>query len=60
MLAEKSARAGGSPADTVYTAGLPHNLGSLALMAAYPDEYRRMPDVSSEFNFELLRAERSI
>jgi len=29
-------------------------------MAAYPDEYRRMPDVSSEFNFELLRAERSI
>ena len=29
-------------------------------MAAYPDEYRRMLDVSSEFNFDLLQAERDI
>ena len=29
-------------------------------MAAHPDEYRRMLDVSSEFNFDLLQAERDI
>ena len=60
ILAEESARACGSSADTAYTAGLLHNLGSLGLMAAHPDEYRRMLDVSSEFNFDLLQAERDI
>jgi putative nucleotidyltransferase with HDIG domain len=60
ILTEESARACGSPPDTAYTAGLLHNLGSLGLMAAYPDEYRRMLDVSSEFNFDLLQAERDI
>jgi putative nucleotidyltransferase with HDIG domain len=60
ILTEEGARACGIPPDTAYTAGLLHNLGSLGLMAAYPDEYRRMLDVSSEFNFDLLQAERDI
>jgi HD-like signal output (HDOD) protein len=32
--------------DTGYTAGLLHNLGTLGLMSAYPDEYSRMLEVS--------------
>jgi putative nucleotidyltransferase with HDIG domain len=60
ILTEESARACGTPGDAAYTAGLLHNLGSLGLMAAHPDEYRRMLDVSSEFNFDQLEAERDI
>jgi len=60
ILTEEGARACGKPPDTAYTAGLLHNLGSLGLMAAHPDEYRRMLDVSTEFNFDLLQVERDI
>jgi putative nucleotidyltransferase with HDIG domain len=57
ILAEEIARASGGPPEAAYTAGLLHNLGALGLMAAYPDEYARMLEVSSENQFDLLRTE---
>jgi HD-like signal output (HDOD) protein len=47
-------------ADTAYTAGLLHNLGTLGLMSAYPEEYSRMLDVTQEFGFDLLQTERDL
>jgi putative nucleotidyltransferase with HDIG domain len=46
--------------DGAYTAGLLHNLGSLGLMSAYPDEYSRMLAVSDDFGFDLLQTERDL
>ena len=46
--------------DTAYTAGLLHNLGTLGLMSAYPDEYSRMLEVSSDFGFDLLKIEQDL
>src|SRR5258706_5880969 len=46
--------------DSAYTAGLLHNLGTLGLMSAYPDEYVRMLEVSDDFGFDLLRTERDL
>lgn len=60
MVAEESARASGAPLDSAYTAGLLHNLGALGLMAAYPEEYNRMIEVSSEYGFDLLQTERDL
>jgi putative nucleotidyltransferase with HDIG domain len=57
ILAEEIARSVGGSPEGAYTAGLLHNLGALGLMAAYPDEYARMLDVSSENGFDLLRTE---
>jgi putative nucleotidyltransferase with HDIG domain len=60
MLTEEGARAGGMAAETAYTAGLLHNLGTLGLMSAYPEEYNRMLDVSVEYGFDLIEAERDL
>jgi putative nucleotidyltransferase with HDIG domain len=57
ILAEECARAARRPVDTAYTAGLLHNLGSLGLMATYPEEYERMVAVASECAFDILRGE---
>ena len=46
--------------DSAYTAGLLHNLGTLGLMSAYPDEYNRMLEVSDDFGFDLLKTERDL
>jgi putative nucleotidyltransferase with HDIG domain len=46
--------------DTAYTAGLLHDVGRLALLAAYPAEYARMLDVSDEFGYDLLGCERDL
>jgi putative nucleotidyltransferase with HDIG domain len=43
-----------------YTFGLLHNLGTLGLMSAYPDEYSRMLDISDDFGFDLLATERDL
>ena len=40
--------------------GLLHNLGTLGLMSAYPDEYPRMLEVSNDFGFDLLNTERDL
>jgi putative nucleotidyltransferase with HDIG domain len=60
LIAEKAAHATGQAGDTAYTAGLLHNLGTLGLMSAYPDEYSRMLEVSNDFGFDLLETEQDL
>lgn len=60
ILTEESSKVSRAAVESAYTAGLLHNLGSLGLMAAYPEEYARMLEVSSECGFELLRTERDL
>lgn len=60
LIAEEAARVSGLPVDAAYTAGLLHNLGTLGLMSAYPEEYSRMLEVTQEFGFDLLRTERDL
>ena len=56
-LAARLARLDG---EVAYTTGLLHNLGTLGLMSAYPDEYSRMLEVSNDFGFDLLQTERDL
>jgi putative nucleotidyltransferase with HDIG domain len=60
LIAQEAARVTGLCADTAYTAGLLHNLGTLGLMSAYPEEYSRMLEVTQEFGFDLLQTERDL
>jgi putative nucleotidyltransferase with HDIG domain len=60
VIAEEAARITRSDRDSAYTAGLLHNLGTLGMMSAYPDEYSRMLEVSDDFGFDLLRTERDL
>jgi HD-like signal output (HDOD) protein len=60
MVAEEAARVARLPRDGAYTLGLLHNLGTLGMMSAYPDEYSRMLDVSNDFGFDLLQTERDL
>jgi putative nucleotidyltransferase with HDIG domain len=59
-IAEEAARIARIDRDAAYTTGLLHNLGTLGLMAAYPDEYSRMLEVSNDFGFDLLQTERDL
>lgn len=60
VIAEECARTCGLDREQAYTAGLLHNLGTLGLMSAYPDEYSRMLEVSDDFGFDLLETERDL
>jgi len=60
LLTEELARASNSSYDIAYTSGLLHNLGSLGLMADYPEEYKRMLEVSGECGFDLILTERDL
>jgi putative nucleotidyltransferase with HDIG domain len=60
LIADQAARSAMFPADTAYTAGLLHNLGTLGLMSAFPDEYSRMLEVNNDFGFDLLQTERDL
>ncbi|MEO8131809.1 MAG: HDOD domain-containing protein [Bryobacteraceae bacterium] len=60
LIAQEVARAANLNEDSAYTAGLLHNLGTLGLMAAYPDEYSRMLEVSNDFGYDLLQTERDL
>jgi len=60
LVAEEAARASGLDGEFAYTAGLLHNLGSLGMMSAYPDEYSRMLEVSDDYGFDLLETERDL
>jgi putative nucleotidyltransferase with HDIG domain len=60
LVAEEAARISGLAIDVAYTAGLLHNLGTLGLMSAYPEEYSRMLEVTQEFGFDLLKTERDL
>lgn len=57
LIAEEISRVSGIARESAYTAGLLHNLGTLGLMSAYPDEYSRMLEVSNDFGFDLLQTE---
>jgi len=59
-LMEEAARLARLPRDSAYTLGLLHNLGTLGMMSAYPDEYSRMLEVSNDFGFNLLETERDL
>lgn len=60
FIAEEAARAVGIARESAYTTGLLHNLGTLGLMSAYPEEYTRMLEVSDDFGFDLLQTERDL
>jgi putative nucleotidyltransferase with HDIG domain len=60
FIAEEAARITRSDRDNAYTTGLLHNLGTLGMMSAYPDEYSRMLEVSDDFGFDLLKTERDL
>jgi putative nucleotidyltransferase with HDIG domain len=60
IIAEEAARTARLDREAAYTAGLLHNLGTLGLMSAYPDEYSRILEVSNDFGFDLLRTERDL
>ena len=60
VIADEAARLNRVARDIAYTSGLLHNLGTLGLMSAYPDEYSRMLEVSGDFGFDLLQTERDL
>jgi putative nucleotidyltransferase with HDIG domain len=60
MIAEEAARISRLDGEVAYTTGLLHNLGTLGLMSAYPEEYSRMLEVSNDFGFDLLQTERDL
>ncbi|SPE37104.1 Metal dependent phosphohydrolase [Candidatus Sulfopaludibacter sp. SbA6] len=60
VIAEQAARSARVACDSAYTAGLLHNLGTLGMMSAFPDEYSRMLEVSNDFGFDLLQTERDL
>jgi putative nucleotidyltransferase with HDIG domain len=60
LIAEEASRVSSVARETGYTAGLLHNLGTLGLMSAFPDEYSRMLEVSNDFGFDLLQTERDL
>src|ERR1035438_4733256 len=60
LIAEEAARVCRLDSEVAYTTGLLHNLGTLGLMSAYPDEYSRMLEVSNDFGFDLLQTERDL
>jgi putative nucleotidyltransferase with HDIG domain len=60
LIAEEGSRVTGIARESAYTAGLLHNLGTLGMMSAFPDEYSRMLEVSNDFGFDLLQTERDL
>jgi HD-like signal output (HDOD) protein len=60
LIAEEASRVSCIARESAYTAGLLHNLGTLGLMSAFPDEYSRMLEVSNDFGFDLLQTERDL
>ena len=60
VISEEVARITQSNRETAYTAGLLHNLGTLGMMAAYPDEYSGMLEVTNDGGFDLLRTEQDL
>jgi len=60
FIAEEIAARFHQARDSAYTVGLLHNLGTLGLMSAYPDQYSCMLSVNSDFGFDLLQTERDL
>ena len=60
LIAEQLAEELNRPRDRAYTAGLLHDLGRLALLACYPDEYANMLEVARENDYHELECERHL
>jgi HD-like signal output (HDOD) protein len=60
ILTDEGARISNGSTEGAYTAGLLHNLGTIGLMSAFPEEYARMLEVSQEYGFDLIRTERDL
>ena len=60
LVAEELAMAMDQPKDRAYTAGLLHDVGRLALLACYPNEYGNLLAVARENDFDELECEREL
>ena len=60
VVAEELALMMGQPRDRAYTAGLLHDVGRLALLACYPNEYGNLLEVARENHFDELECERQL
>lgn len=60
IIGEEAARIARSDSDSAYTTGLLHNLGTLGMMSAYPDQYSDLLEVSNDCGFDLLQTEREL
>jgi len=46
--------------DACYTAGLLHDIGRLAILRSFPEEYERMTSVIQNYDFDQLRCEKDL
>ena len=46
--------------EACYTAGLVHDIGRLAILRAFPEEYMRMLSVIADYGFDLLQCEKDL
>ena len=60
LIAEDLAEFAGQTKDRAYTAGLLHDVGRLALLACYPDEYENLLAVASENDFDFRTTEKKL
>jgi putative nucleotidyltransferase with HDIG domain len=60
LIAEDLAEFGGQAKDRAYTAGLLHDVGRLALLACYPNEYENLLTVASENDFDFRTTEKKL
>jgi HD-like signal output (HDOD) protein len=60
ISAEEFAKASLMEADVAYTAGLMHDVGRLALIATYPNEYAAFLSATSAGTCEILQGERDL
>jgi len=60
ILCEELAPAYFLPKDPCYTAGLLHDVGKLALLAAYPEDYAGMLDLAERYHVDVNECERGV
>jgi putative nucleotidyltransferase with HDIG domain len=60
LISEEVSAALGGGADAAYTAGLLHDIGRLALLAAWPKPYANALEVSIENGIDLIECERDL
>lgn len=60
LIAEDLAEFAGQGKDRAYTAGLLHDVGRLALLACYPNEYENLLTVAAENDFDFRTTEKKL
>ena len=60
LIAENLAEFAGQAQDRAYTVGLLYDVGRLALLACYPDEYENLLAVASENDFDFRTTEKKL